>query len=363
MSYYAVISPGLEKIARAEMLEKFPELGLQMHHGGIDIDLPLQEGFILNHALKIPTRLLYRLINGKVRDLPKLYKKIKNYDWRDYFIQAPSPVNIHVSAHSSRLFDERKIKQAVIDGMNDFFKGTQPKKSDIDRIAPILKQHSPALYLRFHNDELTVSVDTSGERLDRRGDRTWIGLAPLRETYAHACLYALKKMIGSEECLCDPMSGSGVFAREALDWNSYNRKRNFSYQGFPVTKEVLLPPDQASPWSKIMAIESEGKTFQALKHNLPDSDNVVLKKANALEKMELPADLVMIANPPYGVRLKLDNPVAFLNHVVEKLAQHNPKAIALLMPKEIKINRPHETLLEFSNGGIPVKFIYFDLRR
>tara|TARA_R110000868_G_scaffold75979_8_gene218929 strand:+ start:2755 stop:3834 length:1080 start_codon:yes stop_codon:yes gene_type:complete len=357
MSFYAVVSPGLEKLACEELLEKFPQISVLKKHGGLEIDCSLEQGLLLNHCLKIPTRILLRVLTGKVRDLPKLYKKIKNYDWRPYLVLAPDLEHIVVSAHSSRLFDERKIKKTVIDGINDFFKATQAKKADAERVAPYLKQSAPSIYLRFANDELTVSIDTSGERLDRRGTRTWVGLAPLRETFAHACLRALKKEINEDFTLCDPMCGSGVFPIEALEWNKLSRTRAFSFQAFPCAKDLELPQDQPSAFEKIFAIESDAKTFDALVHNLPSS--VETLKGNVLEDAQLPNGLVMIANPPYGIRLKLDNPTAFLNHVVEKLMSYKPKGLALLIPKDIKINRRYKCLLEFSNGGIPVKLIYF----
>ncbi|MBH48377.1 MAG: hypothetical protein CME71_09445 [Halobacteriovorax sp.] len=357
MLFYAVVSPGLEKLACEELLEKFPTLSVLKKHGGLEIDCSLEQGLALNHSLKIPTRILLRVLHGKVRDLPKLYKKIKNFDWRAYLVESPDLDHIVVSAHESRLFDERKIKKTVIDAISDSFKAVQPKKVDVQRVAPFLQKSAPSVYLRFKNDELTISLDTSGERLDRRGTRTWVGLAPLRETFAHACLRALLKEVEGDFTLCDPMCGSGVFPIEALEWNQLSRARAFAYQAFPCAKDIELAADQDSPVKNVLAIESDAKTFEALSHNLPTG--VQTLKANALEQAVLAKDLVMIANPPYGVRLKLDNPTAFLNHVVEKLMSYQPRALALLIPKDIKINRRYKNLLEFSNGGIAVKLVLF----
>jgi len=107
----------------------------------------------------------------------------------------------------------------------------------------------------------------------------------------------------------------------------------------------------------VIAIESEEKTFKALTHN---AQGAKLIHGNSLEKLELESGLVFIANPPYGIRLKLDNPTAFLNNVVDKLKFYHPKAIALLVPSDIRFKEKHKTLLEFSNGGIAVKLCYFE---
>lgn len=349
--FFIIVSPGLEKLAHAEACEKFPKLHFEITNGGLNVDASLEYALAFNQWLKIPTRVIYRLFETRARDLPKLYKKIKNFDWRPYYVK--SPAQIKVTSISSRLFDDRKISKTVIDGIDDFFKATQAKKVDLERLE---KEVPPALYLRFENDDLVLSIDTSGERLDRRGVRTWIGEAPLRETYAHACLHALLKETGSKIDLCDAMAGSGVFVREALDWQHPNDKRPFSCQLFPSLKHSESSIEVENPFHSLLAIESDEKTFKALKHNCNDAK---LIHGNCLEQLELTSGLVFIANPPYGIRLKLDNPTAFLNNVVRKLKAYQPRGIGLLVPKEIRFEEPHKVLLEFSHGGIAVKFIFF----
>lgn len=347
--YFAVVSPGLEKLAHEEALEKFPNASVSIVHGGLLIEGV--SALALNQWLKIPTRILQRLFEARVRDLPKLYKKFKSFDWRPYYVDVPT--TIKATSSSSRLFDDRKIAKAVSDGIADSFKAIQPKKADMEKV----KGKEPAaLYLRFDNDNLVVSIDTTGERLDRRGVRTWVGEAPLRETYAQACLRAVKKQLGDSFKLCDPMSGSGVFAREALDWTLPNDQREFSLMSFPSFKHEDVNVEVNSPFKSIIAIESDDKTFKALEHN---ACGATLIHGNSLEKLDLESGLLFIANPPYGIRLKLDNPTAFLNNVIDKLDQYQPSAVALLVPSEIVFKNKHKTLLEFSNGGIPVKLVYF----
>lgn len=347
--YFAVVSPGLEKLAHEEALEKFPNATVSIVHGGLMIEGV--SALALNQWLKIPTRILLRLFEARVRDLPKLYKKIKSFDWRPFYVDVPT--TIKATSSSSRLFDDRKIAKAASDGIADSFKAIQPKKADIEKV----KGKEPAaLYLRFDNDNLVVSIDTTGERLDRRGVRTWVGEAPLRETYAQACLRALAKQVKTTAKLCDPMSGSGVFAREALDWTLPNDQREFSLMSYPSFKHEDVNVEISSPFESIIAIESDEKTFKALEHN---ASGATLIHGNSLEKLDIDSGLVFIANPPYGIRLKLDNPTAFLNNVVEKLSAYQAKAIALLVPKDIRFKKEHKVILEFSNGGIPVKLVYF----
>lgn len=348
--FFAVVSLGLEKLAHQEALEKFPHLNIKMIDGGLLIEAPAEAALELNRWLKIPTRILLRLFETRVRDIPKLYKKIKAFDWRPYYLSAPT--EIKVSSSNSRLFDDRKISKAVTDGINDFFKATQSKKADILRLEG---KTAATLYLRFDQDNVSISIDTSGERLDRRGVRTWVGEAPLRETYAHACLQALVNEFKEDIELCDPMSGSGVFPREALDWNKANDQRSFTCENF-LTKSDDSPKTLNNPFHNIYAVESDEKTFKALEHN---AQGATLIHGNSLEAIKLPAGLIFVANPPYGIRLKLDNPTAFLNNVVAKFFKYEPKAIALLVPKDIQFKAKHRVLLAFSNGGIAVKLALF----
>ncbi len=350
--FFAITTPGLEKLAQQEALEKFPAFECEIVAGGVLIQAPIEHALELNRWLKIPTRILFRLFHTRARDLPKLYKKIKAFDWRPYYVQAPT--EIHVASQSSRLFDDRKIAKATSEGVADFFKAVQAKKTDIERLQG---KSAAALYLRFDHDDLTVSIDTSGERLDRRGVRTWIGDAPLRESYAQACLRALLNQYPAPIDLCDPMSGSGVFAREALDWHAASDQREFACQNFPRIGPVSATKNMINPFNSVTAVESDQKTFKALEHNAPQAQ---LIQGDCLAGVALAPGLVFIANPPYGKRLKLDNPQAFLNNLSHRLLTYDPRGVALLVPQEIKFQLKHRILLDFSNGGIPVKLAFFE---
>ena len=75
--FFAVITPGFEKLAAREMTLWAPGFSTIAEHGGLRFLAPLVEGCELNRVLKIPSRLLLRLTSFGCRDFPKLFKKTR----------------------------------------------------------------------------------------------------------------------------------------------------------------------------------------------------------------------------------------------------------------------------------------------
>ena len=104
-------------------------------------------------------------------------------------------------------------------------------KSNMNKVPTIPKT---VVHIRIVDDECTLSINTSGERLNIRNKRTLIGLAPLRENLSAALLYFLQSFIKKdpniETRLIDPMCGTGIFLLEAATANLRNKDRQFSYE-------------------------------------------------------------------------------------------------------------------------------------
>ncbi|MCB0351607.1 MAG: hypothetical protein KDD38_10515, partial [Bdellovibrionales bacterium] len=75
--FFLIVPPGLEELAKQELLDKAPGLNvLRAEKGGIEIEAPFELGLTLNLVLKIPSGVLLRIAEFKCRDLPKLYNKV-----------------------------------------------------------------------------------------------------------------------------------------------------------------------------------------------------------------------------------------------------------------------------------------------
>jgi putative N6-adenine-specific DNA methylase len=172
--------------------------------------------------------------------------------------------------------------------------------------------------LYIERDNATLSLDTSGGSLHRRGYREQGGLAPMQEITA-AAVIRLSEWDGTRP-LYDLMCGSGTLLTEALMGycripGSYLRKR-FGFQCLPdydgglwqTVKQELDRAMREPAYGLISGSDLSGDAVVSAKRNirdLPYGDRVTLKIADFRSIPEL-RDRVILCNPPYGVRLEQD---------------------------------------------------------
>lgn len=366
--FFLVTLPGLEDLALAEVREWFPQWEAQLEHGGVVVRAPLGDGLAMNQALKIPTRILVRISSFIARDFPKLFNRVSSVNWREW-VDPSCDLKAHASTSRSRL----KIKKRIEETAEKAWRAYQKEQKITSRTSP-----QADLFLRLQDNTCVLSLDTSGERLHKRGVRTHVGEAPLRETIAAALLQLMRRHApdGGEVELVDPMMGSGVFLLEALTIDSPLDRRHFAFENF-AEHPSLVPRKsaalQAARFARLIGFERDSKALEAARHNLNAIQTAVsfeLHHRDVLEAEPL-ADSSrsrwVINNPPYGERLKIAEPLndyyARLFQAAEKLAR--PTLACFLLPARAsgRLDLPATwKVLEkrrFSNGGIPVVAFVF----
>lgn len=227
--FYAIVLPGLEKLAAAE-LTSFSAHEIEIEHGGISFSGTIQLLHRVNLRSRTITRVLMRLRTFRSMTLDGLRYDLNKVAWHLFFDEH-TDLNVQVITKHSRLNHSDDIAEFV--------------KETVQRALPKLgtsndtPRHTQSLHIRIDNNRGTLSLDTSGERLDRRGYRLESGKAPLRETLAAGILQWANWQ--PEQTLLVPMCGSGTFAIEAamiakqqtpnlnhdfaiLHWPSFNNK-------------------------------------------------------------------------------------------------------------------------------------------
>ncbi|MBC8133197.1 MAG: hypothetical protein H7X95_09480, partial [Deltaproteobacteria bacterium] len=211
--WFSVVAPGAEEVAAREttaLLGKAADA--KAVHGGVEWRGPLDMGMRANLHLRIPTRLLLRLGTVRAREFGKLRHLLARLPW-DAFVSPGAPLKITVSATHCRLYHSGAVEEAVRAAIGDRI-GVSPAKPASPM--PATAESGPRgdfippglVLVRGVDDTWTISVDSSGERLHRRGWRTVSGEAPLRESLAAAVL-ALADWQPTE-ALVDPMCGAGT---------------------------------------------------------------------------------------------------------------------------------------------------------
>jgi 23S rRNA G2445 N2-methylase RlmL len=256
-----------------------------------------------------------------------------------------------------------------------------PKAVETVRAAAPKPGVAPAqlFVVRFDHDTCTISADASGDLLHRRGYRLAVGRAPLRETLAAAMI------IGSEwdpnTPLVDPMCGSGTIAIEAAMIArriAPGLSRPFAAESWPetpepvwkearlVAKKEILP---SAPAPIIGADRDEGAIANALANaKRVGVLNDVEFRCAPLSALEVPdaSRGLLLANPPYGVRLGESKALRDLFARLGQVAYERCRGwrVTLLSADrglESQTRLPFTEILATSNGGIAVRLVAADV--
>ncbi|MFA7613414.1 MAG: hypothetical protein WCY48_04195 [Candidatus Caldatribacteriota bacterium] len=356
MKVFIVITPGLEDLALEEIQEKCPLQTYQEVKGGIEAKVDHQWIFNAHHLLKVPTRILLRLEEFKVRDFPKLAHKLSRLNWNS-FLSHPQP-QFEISASHSRLIHTTRIEEVFQEVLAKHL-AKQPLSLDWQK-----KNYSPqTFYVRIVDDLLTLSVDLSGEALYKRGLGIIKGEAPLRETIASALLWEIFKGIKTPVSLLDPMCGSGTFLYEAQSFYEASR-RPFAFSENPLFKGKHFPIpklEKKLPLKEVRGYEINKELVGKL------GKAYITHKDSLSSNYQIDKNTIIICNPPYGERIKVEGRRGqFLRTAFHHFISLGPLRLGWLVPTDMEdvFKAPEYFKLlskrRFRNGGLMVSFMIWE---
>jgi putative N6-adenine-specific DNA methylase len=189
MEIFATCQPGIEPFLHREIFdlgltEEIPDQHQHAGEGGIAFQGSLNSLYQANLWLRTATRVLVRLGRFHALQFAELRKKAASLPWEEY-LHPGQPVAIHTTCHRSKLYHSGAVSERISGAIGDRLK----KQPDIFPFAE--EGPSPQrVVARLDHDECTISLDTSGEPLYRRGYRLAVAKAQLRENLAAAMLCA-----------------------------------------------------------------------------------------------------------------------------------------------------------------------------
>jgi putative N6-adenine-specific DNA methylase len=375
-NYFAVSAPGLEPFTRQELigLDLLPETDNQSAAaGGIEFKGELSDLYRANLQLRTASRILARLGNFfYATTFAELQKRASRLPW-ERFLTAGQPVALRVSSHASRLYHTDAVARSISSALEERL--GQP--SPLTRLEDEAEGHSAQLIIvRLVDDKCTLSVDSSGELLHKRGYRQAVAKAPLRETLAAALLMA--SGWDSEAPLLDPFCGSGTIPIEAalmalklppglnrrfacMDWPGFDQAA-FNTLRSATSQEASMLYDPGSGPS-ILASDRDAGAIKMAHDNAARAgvEHLIDFKCQAVSSIQPPVGLGwVVTNPPYGLRISagkdLRNLYAQFGNV---LRQHCPGwQVAVLCNDPILLGQMRldlDTSLGFINGGIGLR--------
>ncbi|MEJ6390095.1 THUMP domain-containing class I SAM-dependent RNA methyltransferase [Gymnodinialimonas ulvae] len=298
---FLVTQPGLEG-PLAEEARAAGFTGVRAVPGGVEADGGLPEAARANLHLRCAVRVLLRVAEFRAMHLAQLDKRSKKVDWRS--ILCPEvPVRVEATCRRSKIYVNKAAVQRVEGGVT---------AAGI----PIAKEAEITVKVRIDDDLCTISVDTTGAPLHRRGHKEFVGKAPLRETMAAAFLREMG--FDGTQAVVDPMCGSGTIVLEAAEIAAGlipGRSRGFAFEkmaeGGSLRRRYLESkegPARAQGPARFFGFDRNDGAIRGARGNAERAGvaGLVAFERAAVSDLLPPEGVapgIVLVNPPYGGRI------------------------------------------------------------
>ncbi len=387
---FAATAPGLEALA-AEELRPLLATPPAPEPGGVAFSGDLAELYAANLWLRTASRVTVRMAEFTATSFRDLERFARRVPW-ETVTDRERPLRIRVTCRKSKLYHSDAVAERVADavayrvggegafttaGGDDVVpdaEGGEGGEGDGREAADeAADDGAQLLVVRFLHDRCTVSADSSGALLHRRGYRQAVGRAPLRETLAAGLLLAAG--YDGTGPLVDPLCGSGTIPIEAALLArrlAPGRRRRFAFERWPgfdgrAWDALLADADaQARPAAPhpIFGSDRDAGAVRAAAENAARAgvDGDVALAAHALSAAPAPAGRGpgwLATNPPYGKRVGEHDALRDLWARLGQWARARcPGWQAAVMAPDAGLARqtalPLRPALRTANGGLPV---------
>ncbi|MFZ5759405.1 MAG: THUMP domain-containing class I SAM-dependent RNA methyltransferase [Thermodesulfobacteriota bacterium] len=306
--YFAQIARGLEPEGAAELTALGGD-DVKTAFMGVYFSADSATLYRANYLSRLCTRILAPLLTFDCHSTKYLYQTARKIDWH-LLLSERQTFAVKASVAASAIKHSRYAALCLKDAVVDHFRDRCGIRPNIDTTQPDLW-----LNLRIDRNKATISVDTSGGSLHRRGYRKESVEAPMQETLA-AAIISLSGWNG-EMPLLDPLCGSGTLLCEALIHHcripAGFLRRRFGFESLPdfdagLWQQVKSEANAAirRPAKGLLAgSDMDPAAVKAARANLsllPHGDTVPIAVRD-FRQIRLTQQSVLVTNPPYGIRL------------------------------------------------------------
>ncbi len=355
--------------------DKLRDLGGQDIVVGVrNVSFKGDKGFMYkaNIALRTAIRVLVPIKVTKIYDEEDLYDAVKKVKWENYmdvdgtFAIGAVSNSKNITSHSH--YVSLKSKDAIA----DYFREKFGRRPNVDLDYPSLKIH-----IHIQKDYLTISLDSSGDSLHKRGYRTATNIAPINEVLA-AGLVLLSGYTG-EENFIDPMCGSGTILIEAaMIANNIpaniNRKlfafenwKDYDEDLYYLIQDVLLKKIRNCHY-KIMGFDKAPSAVQKAQDNVVSAnldEFIGVHHVNFFNsKKEVFGETTILFNPPYGERLNVDTQ-EFYKKIGDTLKHGYPDSKVWFITSDLQalkhVGLRTSKRIPLKNGDLDCRLVRYDM--
>lgn len=294
----------------------------------------------VNLGSRLVLRVLLPVLHFQATDAHALYRNVKRFDWSLYLDNrmtfAIDPV-VHSPFFNNSQYVAQKVKDAIVDRFRE-----------ITSLRPSVKREDPDLLINVHisGKWVTLSLDSSGGSLHRRGYRSGVFEAPLNEVLA-AGMVKLAGWDGSSPFL-DPMCGSGTLAIEAALMAGGIPpgifKKQYGFENWKDFDRELMEhvvhklADEKEVKVSIVARDKDPAAVEITRQQVKQLDlqHVITVEQGDFMDSEGEEGLTLIMNPPYGERLKHNDLEALYGDIGSTLKHKYPGSDAWILSSSKK---------------------------
>lgn len=366
--FHAKTLKGLEPLL-AEELKNLGASRTEIVNRGVTFYGGMALMYRANLASRLALRVLLPIFRFEASDATMLYKQVRRFDWSRYLDNkmtfAVDPV-VHSPHFNNSQYVAQKVKDAIVDRFRDE-----------TSLRPSVNREQPDLLINVHisGKWVTISLDSSGGSLHRRGYRTGHGYfeAPLNEVLA-AGMVMISGWDGKTPFL-DPMCGSGTLAIEAAliaanippgifkkqygfeNWKDFDRDlMEHVAQKLSDEREVAVP---------IIARDIDPEAVELTRRQVKQMDlqNIITVEQGDLADAEAMEGITLIMNPPYGERMKPDDIETLYSTIGSTLKHKFPGSEAWILSSSKKalgkVGLKPSTKRVLYNGSLECSYVNY----
>jgi putative N6-adenine-specific DNA methylase len=369
--FHAKTLKGLESVL-ADELRAIGAADVEPVNRGVNFSGSVAMMYKSNLYLRTALRILMPIAKFRAMNEDVLYKRVMAIDWSAYMTYKNS-FAIDAVTFSKTFRNNHYVELKIRDAIVDQFRKNTTLRPSVD-----LKNAEIRINVHVQENNFTVSLDSSGESLHKRGYRKSMHSASLSEVLAAGLIYLTGW--NGDKPLFNPMCGSGTIALEAamIGANIYPgiTGRGYAFQHWPdfdrllferVLEEIPEPRNMTYP---VTASDIDREAVRITRSNarlLGLEKYLVIEKTDFLGSATADVPSVVIMNPPYGERLEVDNIEKLYQGIGTTLKHNYPGSAAWLFSANMEatksIGLKPEKKYTLFNAGLECRYLHYSLFR
>ncbi len=360
---------GLESVL-AEEIQKLGGKNVEIKTRAVNCEGDLGFLYKINYSARTAVKILVPVYEFTAFNEQKFYDRLLRFGW-DQYINVNQSFAIDATVHSERFTHSQFMTLKMKDAIADFFRDKYGKRPNVDPKNPDIKFN-----LHIDRNFVTISLDSSGDPLFKRGYRKEQGEAPINEVLAAGMLH-LAGWDGKGNFL-DPMCGSGTILIEAammaMELPAQIFRKKFAFQNWSNYDEDLFQKikefriNRVKEFNgKIVGYDIDARMLNAARINIEAAEMeevIEVKKQNFFESKKGHFPLLIVFNPPYDERITIDDD-DFYKKIGDTFKTHYPNTLAWLISSDLeavkKIGLRPSRKIKLYNGKLETRFLQYEM--